>query len=105
MYCDRRPEKGEWTKTNPDKTPGQKPPRTIEIEFVRRERVNPQNRKVQRIYLDPPLHPISSGNLGPINCEGLSFFSELGQKATGHYRRDARNCFPVSAHFDYHSEF
>ena len=25
---------GERTKTNPDKTPGQKPPRTIEIEFV-----------------------------------------------------------------------
>jgi len=25
---------GERTKTNPDKTPGQKPPRTIEIKFV-----------------------------------------------------------------------
>ena len=25
---------GERTKTNPDKTPGQKPPRTLEIEFV-----------------------------------------------------------------------
>src|SRR6218665_3370102 len=28
--------KGERTKTNPDKTPGQKPPRTSEIEFVQR---------------------------------------------------------------------
>jgi len=26
--------KEERTKTNPNKTPGQKPPRTIEIEFV-----------------------------------------------------------------------
>jgi len=27
---------GERTETNPDNTPGQKPPRTIEIEFVQR---------------------------------------------------------------------
>src|SRR6218665_1169661 len=33
MYCDRR---GERTKTNPDKPPGQKPPQTIEIKFVQR---------------------------------------------------------------------
>src|SRR6218665_3679633 len=32
MYCDTRG----TDKTNPDKTPGQKPPRTIEIEFVQR---------------------------------------------------------------------
>src|SRR6218665_2405733 len=44
---------------------------------VGREGVNPQNRKVQRIILDPPLYPLALETLGPINCEGLSFSRSL----------------------------
>src|SRR6218665_1847216 len=45
-----------------------------------REGVYPQNRKVQRIILDPPLHPASSGNPRPHQLRRPVLFSELGQK-------------------------
>src|SRR6218665_3701833 len=69
-----------------------------------REGVIPQNRKVQRIILDPPLHPASPGNPRPHQLRRPVLFLGAWTKATGHYRRDARNCFPFSAYFDYNSE-
>src|SRR6218665_3254607 len=69
-----------------------------------REGVNPQNRKVQRIILDPPLYPTSSGNPRPHQLRRPILFLGAWTKATDQYRRDVRNCFPFSAHFDYHSE-
>src|SRR6218665_1181251 len=56
-----------------------------------REGVYPQNRKVQRIILDPPLHPASSGNPRPHQLRRPVIFLGAWTKATGHYRRDARN--------------
>src|SRR6218665_429981 len=35
---------------------------------------------LQRIILDPLFTPLALETLCPINCEGLSFVSELGQK-------------------------
>jgi len=69
-----------------------------------REGVNPQSRKVQRFILDPPPQPARSGNPRPHQLRRPVLFLGAWTKAKGYYRRDARNCFPFSAHIYYHSE-